>query len=87
MDSERFLFYEKPSKFLNCKGFLNVQKQLPGSRQLRPATLLNKRLWRRCFPMNFAKFLRTPISIEHLWLYVLVMSRTHFKMNTHSIVT
>ena len=27
---------------------------------LRAATLLKKRLWRRCFPMNFAKFLRTP---------------------------
>ena len=28
---------------------------------LRPATLLKKRLWYRCFPVNFAKFLRTPI--------------------------
>ena len=27
---------------------------------LRPATLLKKRLWRRCFPVNFAKFVRTP---------------------------
>ena len=27
---------------------------------LRPATLLKKRLWHRCFPMNFAMFLRTP---------------------------
>ena len=27
---------------------------------LRPATLLKKRAWRRCFPVNFAKFLRTP---------------------------
>ena len=27
---------------------------------LRPATLLKKRLWRRCFPVNFAKFLKTP---------------------------
>ena len=26
----------------------------------KPATLLKKRLWNRCFPMNFAKFLRTP---------------------------
>ena len=26
---------------------------------LKPATLLKKRLWYRCFPMNFAKFLRT----------------------------
>ena len=27
---------------------------------LRPATLLKKSLWHRCFPVNFAKFLRTP---------------------------
>ena len=28
--------------------------------QARPATLLKKSLWHRCFPVNFAKFLRTP---------------------------
>ena len=27
---------------------------------LRPATLLKKRLWLRCFPVNFATFLRRP---------------------------
>ena len=27
---------------------------------LRPATSLKKRLWRRCFPVNFVTFLRTP---------------------------
>ena len=27
-----------------------------------PATLLKKRLWHRCFPVNFAKFLITPFS-------------------------
>ena len=26
----------------------------------RPATLLKKKLWHRCFPVNFVKFLRTP---------------------------
>ena len=26
---------------------------------LRPATLLKRRLWQRCFPVNFAKFSRT----------------------------
>ena len=26
-----------------------------------PATLLKKRLWHRCFPVNFVKFLRTPL--------------------------
>ena len=25
-----------------------------------PVTLLKKRLWYKCFPVNFAKFLRTP---------------------------
>ena len=27
---------------------------------LRPATLLKKRPWHMCFPVNFEKFLRTP---------------------------
>ena len=27
---------------------------------LRPATLLKKRLWHRCFPVNFTKVLRIP---------------------------
>ena len=28
--------------------------------------LLKKRLWHRCFPLNFAKFLRTPFLTEHI---------------------
>ena len=36
---------------------------------LRPATLFKKRFWHKCFPVNFAKFLRTPFLTEHLrWL-------------------
>ena len=34
---------------------------------LRPTTLLKKRLWHRCFPVNFVKFVRTPCFTEHLW--------------------
>ena len=34
---------------------------------LRPATLSKKRLWHRCFPVTFVKFLKTPFFIEHLW--------------------
>ena len=34
---------------------------------LSPATFLKKRLWCRCFPVNFVKFLRAPFFIEHLW--------------------
>ena len=41
---------------------------------LRPATLLKKRLWRRCFPVNLAKFLRTTFLIEHLrWLLLTIL--------------
>ena len=31
---------------------------------VRPGTLLKKRLWHRCFPVNFVEFLRTPFFIE-----------------------
>ena len=37
---------------------------------LRPATLSKKRLWHRCFPVNFVKFLRTSL-IENLWWLLL----------------
>ena len=33
---------------------------------LRPKTLLKKRLWHRCFPVNFEKFLRTPFLTKNL---------------------
>ena len=40
---------------------------------LRAATLSKKRLWHRGFPVNFANFLRTSFSIEHLhWLLLLI---------------
>ena len=37
----------------------------------RPAILLKKRLSHRYFPVNFAKFLRTPFFIEHFWWLLL----------------
>ena len=46
---------------------------------LRPATLLKKRLWCRCFSVNFAEFLRTPFSqntSEGLFLALLI-GRVH----------
>ena len=38
---------------------------------LRPATLLKRKLQHSCFPVNFAKFLRTPFFKEHLWWLLL----------------
>ena len=52
---------------VSCKkGVLRNFTKFTGKR-LRPATLLKKRLWHRCFPVNFVKFLRTPFLTEHLW--------------------
>ena len=28
---------------------------------------IKKRLWHRCFPVSFVRFLRTPFLTEHLW--------------------
>ena len=42
---------------------------------LRPANLFKKRLWHRCFLVNFTKFLRTPFFIEHRrWLLLLIVA-------------
>ena len=40
---------------------------------LRPATLLNKRLCHRSFPVNFAKLLQTPAS-EHCFTHYLIIT-------------
>ena len=48
-------------------------------RQARPATSLRKRLWHRCFPVNFAKFLRTLFLTEHLrWLFLLYVLNNNY---------
>ena len=47
------------------------EKEFRRWRSSRPqaCNLLKGRLWHRCFPVNFAKFLRTPFLIKHLrWL-------------------
>ena len=38
---------------------------------LSPATLLKKRLWHKCFLVNFANFLRRPFFREHFWWLLL----------------
>ena len=56
----------------------NWQKQPPE----RPATLLKKRLYHRCFPVNFAKFLRTSFlqntSGDELKLYLFFLQVAEF---------
>ena len=51
-------FHEIRIKYVKRKPQRLRKKEL--KRSLRPATLLKKRLWRRCFPVNFVKFLKVP---------------------------
>ena len=46
--------------------FLEISQNLQEKSCARVSFLLKKRLWYRCFPMNFAKFPRTPFLTEHL---------------------
>ena len=45
--------------------------------EMRPATLLKKRLWYRCFPVNFVKFLKAIFNIKHLWRLLLKYEQIH----------
>ena len=50
---------------------------------LRPVTLLKRRLWHRSFPVNFAKFLRTPFwenASERLLLWLRTCSSYAFNV-------
>ena len=57
-----FIHYE--AKIYSLVSYMTV-------RSSRPATLLKKRLWHKCFLVNFTKFLRTPFLTEHLWWLLL----------------
>ena len=56
------LFRARSSKTMECRFTMKHQKQPLEvfCKKRRPATLLIKTLWNRFFPVNFAKFLRTP---------------------------
>ena len=54
--------------------FRFIQKQSP-------RRLLKKRLWHKCFPVNFAKFPRTPFFTEHLWWLLLFIAGKETPVN------
>ena len=51
---------------------------------LRPETLLKKRLWHRCFLVNFVIFLGTPFFIEHLWWLLLEVIKNTYQLTSRS---
>ena len=94
----RCLFFKtvrssRPEVFCK-KGFLRILAKLTGKylcqslflnkvAGLRPATLLKKRLWHRCFPVNFVKFLRATFYKEHLWWLLLTIFCLVFTLSQH----
>ena len=52
---------------------------------LRPATLLKKRLWHRCFPVNFVKFLRTRFLQNTSGRLLLYCSKNNCKQTLYRI--
>ena len=53
---------------------------------LSPVTLLKKKLWHGCFPVNFVKFLRTSFYLEHLW-WLLLNHAIHLRNRKVSTAT
>ena len=59
----------RPEMFCEKGVLINFPKLTGKHLRLRPATLLKERLWHKCFPVTFAKFLRIPNLTEHpQWL-------------------
>ena len=54
------IFFKNISEKNILKNFFKIYSRWEFSEGLRPATLLKKRLWHRCFPVKFWTFLRTP---------------------------
>ena len=53
---------------------------------VRPLTLFKKRLWHRCYPVNFAKFLRTPFLQNSSGRLLLKTYMLRFKPEKQSVV-
>ena len=76
------MFYRNFAKFTRkhlCQSFFF--NKIAG---LRLATLLKKRIWHRCFPVSFVKFIGTLIFIEHLWWLLLKPIATLFSIRKAS---
>ena len=80
ISSERYTGSSRSEIFREKSGLKNFSKftgkHLCQSLSFNKTEILSKkRLGHRCFPVNFEKFLRTPIFIEHLWWLLLIHPR------------
>ena len=70
-----------------CSMMKNVLGNFSKFTGLRPATLLKKRLWHRCFPVNFCKIFETvfyrTLPGDFFWLHVSTYSKGNKRWNKH----
>ena len=58
-------------RYVSPKRSLGLTFNVGNKEAVAQATLLKKRLCHSCFPVNFAKFRKTPFFTEHLWWLLL----------------
>ena len=63
----------RPEMFCK-KGVLENFAKLTGKHLCQSLFFNKKKFWHRRFPVNFAKFSRSPFLIEHLWWLLLYCS-------------
>ena len=71
---------------ISSKKFRSIRRRIPVLESLfnnvvglQDCNFIKKRFQHRYFPVNFAKFLRTPSFIEHLWWLLLPLARGRFE--------
>ena len=65
-NTTEFTCFPRPEAVVRGCSVKKVFLEISQNSQTPPATFLKKRLWHKCFPVNFAEFLRTAFFIEHL---------------------
>ena len=61
---------------MNHENVRSSRPKLFNKKGVKAFNFIKKGVWHRCFPVNFAKFVRTPFLIEHLrWLLLTLESR------------
>ena len=82
-DLERCSIFRSSCSEVFCKeGALKNFTKFTGKHLcLRPGTLLKKRLWHRCFPVNIVKLLRSPFLQNSSGRFLLcILCRVHYKL-------
>ena len=83
---------EQKNRSTRPEVFLNISQSSQENTCARISFLIKKRpeacnlkkiLWHRCFPVNFAKFLRAPFFTEQLWWLLLKKTTTNRQKTNH----